>query len=210
MKDRVPLYPGRVKLTPVAGQENVYDMVRADQPTQEGTPLNKNSLLKDATAALFQLSGDTALPDKVFEILSKAALVGEDGSIKPIQGDSLSFSKVQYVEYNGTGLYGASNPCSLTFDGFRPDVIFILGHADFAASIWRPVYFGSIIEVLNKHTSSYKQYLGPCAYDNFGNNRKYSYAKYDDSRNTLYWYSSSEKYQLNENSQRYFVIALKG
>ena len=30
MKDRVSLYPGRVMLTPVAGQENVYDMVRAD------------------------------------------------------------------------------------------------------------------------------------------------------------------------------------
>lgn len=65
MQDRVPLYPGRVKLTPVAGQENVYDMVRQDQPTQEGTPLNKNSLLKDATAALFQLGAD-AVPDDVF------------------------------------------------------------------------------------------------------------------------------------------------
>lgn len=30
MKDRVPLYPGRVKLTPVTGQENTFDLVRAD------------------------------------------------------------------------------------------------------------------------------------------------------------------------------------
>ena len=28
--DRIPTYPGRVKMTPVAGQENTYDMVRAD------------------------------------------------------------------------------------------------------------------------------------------------------------------------------------
>lgn len=69
MKDRVPLYPGRVKLTPVAGQENVYDMIRADQPMQEGTPLNKKSLLKDATAALFGLGKDAA-PNDVLEILS--------------------------------------------------------------------------------------------------------------------------------------------
>lgn len=40
-KDRVPTYPGRVKLTPVSGQANTYDMVRADSPTTEGTPLDK-------------------------------------------------------------------------------------------------------------------------------------------------------------------------
>ena len=34
MKDRIPLYPGRVKMTPVSGQANIYDMERADQPTQ--------------------------------------------------------------------------------------------------------------------------------------------------------------------------------
>ena len=39
--DRVPTYPGRVKLTPVSGQTNVYDMVREDSPVTEGTPLNK-------------------------------------------------------------------------------------------------------------------------------------------------------------------------
>lgn len=39
--DRVPTYPGRVVLTPVSGQENTYDLVRADAPITEGTPLNK-------------------------------------------------------------------------------------------------------------------------------------------------------------------------
>lgn len=64
MKDRVPLYPGRVTLTPVSGQANTYDLTRADQPTQEGTPLNKANLLKDATAALYGLGAD-AVPDDV-------------------------------------------------------------------------------------------------------------------------------------------------
>ena len=68
MQDRVSLYPGRVKLVPVAGQENTYDMVRADSPTQEGTPLNKDTLLKDATAALFGLGAD-AVPDDAFQML---------------------------------------------------------------------------------------------------------------------------------------------
>ena len=42
--DRVPTYPGRVKLTPVSGQANVYDMTRADQPVEVGTPINKKLL----------------------------------------------------------------------------------------------------------------------------------------------------------------------
>lgn len=40
-QDRVPTYPGRVVLNPVNGQANTYDMVRADAPIQEGTPINK-------------------------------------------------------------------------------------------------------------------------------------------------------------------------
>ena len=38
-KDRVPTYPGRVRLVHVSG--DLYDLVRADQPTDPGTALNK-------------------------------------------------------------------------------------------------------------------------------------------------------------------------
>lgn len=65
MQDRTPRYPGRVKLVPVSGQTNVYDMTRADSPTQEGTPINKATLLKDSTAAIFGL-GANATPNDVF------------------------------------------------------------------------------------------------------------------------------------------------
>ena len=70
MKDRISQFPGRVKLTPVAGEANTFDLTRADQPTQEGTPLNKASLLKDTTAALFGLGTD-AVPDDAFNLLSR-------------------------------------------------------------------------------------------------------------------------------------------
>lgn len=63
MKDRVPLYPGRVKLTPVAGQPYVYDLTRADQPTEAGTPLNKATLLTDETAALYGLDETATVND---------------------------------------------------------------------------------------------------------------------------------------------------
>lgn len=39
--DRVPTYPGRVKLTPVVGETNTYDLQRADSPIEEGTRINK-------------------------------------------------------------------------------------------------------------------------------------------------------------------------
>lgn len=40
-KDRVPTYPGRVKLSPIAGAENTYKMERADVPIEIGTPIDK-------------------------------------------------------------------------------------------------------------------------------------------------------------------------
>lgn len=70
MEDRISTYPGRVKLTPVEGQENTYDMERMDSPIQQGTPINKISLLKDATAALYGLGAD-AVPDDVLAFVGK-------------------------------------------------------------------------------------------------------------------------------------------
>lgn len=70
MQDRVPTYPGRVKLIPVLGQENTYEMVRADKPTQEGTPLNKANLLQDSVANMYGLP-ESAIPNDVFAFLGK-------------------------------------------------------------------------------------------------------------------------------------------
>lgn len=71
MKDRIPVNPGRVLINPEDGSAPFYaTMTRADNPTQEGTPLNKDSLLKDATAALFGLGAD-AVPDDVLTFLGK-------------------------------------------------------------------------------------------------------------------------------------------
>lgn len=71
MKDRISLYPGRVKLNPVAGEANTFDMVRADQPTQEGTALNKANLLNDSTATGLHLGGGEPTPDLAFQKMMK-------------------------------------------------------------------------------------------------------------------------------------------
>lgn len=75
VKDRVPLYPGRVTMTPVPGQANTYDMERADSPTQEGTPINK---------ALFDKKAD-ALTENVTVYVSKSGnnTTGDGSSSKP-------------------------------------------------------------------------------------------------------------------------------
>ena len=43
-KDRIPTHAGRVKLTPVSGQPDTFTMKRADDPTEEGTPIDKATL----------------------------------------------------------------------------------------------------------------------------------------------------------------------
>lgn len=68
MIDRVSANPGRVLITPESGEAYYATLTRADNPTVEGTPLNKSTLLTDATAALFGLGGE-AVPDDIFVLL---------------------------------------------------------------------------------------------------------------------------------------------
>lgn len=71
MQDRVPVNPGRVLVTPENGGAAYYaTLTRADNPTQEGTPLNKANLLTDATAALFGLDAN-AVPNDVLRWVGK-------------------------------------------------------------------------------------------------------------------------------------------
>lgn len=55
-KDRVPRHAGRVKMTPVDGQPDTFVMERADEPTEEGTPLDKalfNSIVQSRLTGRF-------------------------------------------------------------------------------------------------------------------------------------------------------------
>ena len=71
MQDRVPVNPGRVLITPEDGSPAYYaTMTRADNPTQEGTRLNKASLLKDVTASLFGFD-ENAVPNDIFSFVGQ-------------------------------------------------------------------------------------------------------------------------------------------
>lgn len=59
MRDRAVQYPNRIKLVPVAGQENTYDVQAVPGTiTDEGTPLNKANLLSDTVGARYGLDSD--------------------------------------------------------------------------------------------------------------------------------------------------------
>ena len=71
VKDRIPTYPGRVKLVPVDGQENTYDMVRADSPIEAGTPINK--ALFDSITAVIEATVH-AVDNKLFELAQRVTV----------------------------------------------------------------------------------------------------------------------------------------
>ena len=50
MQDRISQHPGRIKLVPVDLDNGIYDVVRADAPIQEGTPLNAANLFSGYAA----------------------------------------------------------------------------------------------------------------------------------------------------------------
>lgn len=99
MRDRVPTYPNRVKLTPVSGQSGVYDMERADSPTQEGTPLNRATLLSQDVQQSLGL-GDDATPNQALQVLheKKASL-----SDRTMVGDIYAETFAGQVAANGVG-----------------------------------------------------------------------------------------------------------
>lgn len=77
MRDRIVEHPNRFKLTPVIGQEGVYDIeMRPGLITDVGTPISKGTLLKDSTAKM--LGGDplTMLPDDAIQMLAALAASG--------------------------------------------------------------------------------------------------------------------------------------
>lgn len=71
MEDRVPTKPNRVLIRPEDGSQSFYaTMTRADEPTQVGDPLNKNTFLTDETARFAGLDPKGATPDKMFKTLA--------------------------------------------------------------------------------------------------------------------------------------------
>ena len=67
MENRVPTKPGRIKLTDDSGNVKYYYMERADEPTTEGTPLNKATLFDSENESRYACN----VPSEAFGLLTK-------------------------------------------------------------------------------------------------------------------------------------------
>ena len=188
MKDRVPVNPGRVLVTPENGSAAYYATIkRADNPTQEGTPLNKNSLLKDATAAMFDLGSD-AVPDDVLALIPDL-IAGR--------------AQVATGSYTGTGTYGEGNPCSLTFD-FAPKIVIITDQSS-----------GLYPKGSHWNSSCFIWTYGQTTVYKYASNIT-SYITCSLSGNTLSWYHGSQSIddnkrasgQCNVSGEKYLYLAI--
>lgn len=83
IEDRVPGNAGRVIMTPVAGQANTYDMVRADDPSIPGTPLNRGTFMamQGFTPCRTVFSADGKTITETGDTGVKVTAFNSDGSI---------------------------------------------------------------------------------------------------------------------------------
>jgi hypothetical protein len=192
MQDRVPVNPGRVLVTPENGGAAYYaTLTRADNPTQEGTPLNKASLLKDTTAALFDLGSD-AVPDDVLKVIR---------SVLDIK------TEMEIVRYTGTGTYGADNPNSITFSRAPQLIIMIGGRHTNGNKMWAQIgnekdwIYMLPTEAL---PTEYEERIG------LGNNANGRVCgKKSEDGKTISWYNGDyASWQYNDSNMVYYLLAL--
>lgn len=178
---------------------------------QKGNPLNKSTLLKDETAALFNGLPENPVPDEVFQILSKAALAEDGGGLSKIDGTKIELVKFSVVSYTGTGRTGNSSPCSITFP-FRPDVVLPLFERQTQSNSPSAMLggnWGGLIgwPNISGYKESYTQYRGfvklitPIEY----------FGKISSDGRTWTWYitGGDPSCQLNESYHEYFFMGFK-
>lgn len=110
--DRVPLNPGRIKLVPVDGQADMFDMERSDDPSVVGTPINK---------ALFDSITQSRLTGRYYGPSANRVLQGsaETITVNPVP----TTWKNATLTYADSGLYvvrasGANNTNTQAYRAF--------------------------------------------------------------------------------------------
>lgn len=207
MEDRTPKYPGRIKLTPVPGQADTYDMIRADEATQAGTPMNKATFLKDTTAALFEMGAD-AVPDEIFQKI-RAIFNDVDVDINGLNNSIITLERAKaqvYVgSYVGTGTYGESSPNTLTFP-FKASVVWNTSISNDLYAFDNKNYWWSDTSATMSEAWSYGR--GPCQ-DRDMRSKYGGACKISNGGKTWTWYSKTSAYaQANNTGETYKYIAL--
>jgi hypothetical protein len=194
LKDRVPTKPNRYAVYDDNHNFLRYEYhERADEPTEEGTPLTKATLLSDTTAALLGLSENPTVNDALV-LQATSVHFDEDVKFTDILGNILGdFAQIEAGSYTGTGTYGEGSPNSIVFS-FIPKLV-IVTRGDTATSIG-VVRF--LLWVGGEFTAS-----------NLGNGN--ARHKVDLNGTTFSWYSDANpdaSRQMNSTDIEYFYMAL--
>ena len=155
--------------------------------TQIPDVYSKTEILTTETLAKYGLTADK-LPNDVFQ------------QIKSLIENR---AKIQIGSYVGTGTYGPSNPCSLTFN-FKPEYIQLIISNSYSI----PVYNNGSIQIT---TGAWTKLLKTTYEIGLGQTQWGSYATLNKMvGNTIYWYTegSNASYQFNSLNVTYNYIAI--
>lgn len=173
--DRAPRYPGRVRLVPVSGQANVYDMTRADQPVNVGTPINKAlldqkayTLTKNVTLYVSPSGNDTTgngTSPAPYKTINKAlstipkCLGGFTATVNVAAGIYNENVTIQHFGNGNLAITGAAGT-SVTVNGMLVDNVKSLEINNIALNISNGFLhlIGSCVRVLSPFSASGAQY----------------------------------------------------
>ena len=171
---------------------------------QKGNPLNKSTLLKDETATLFKDLPENPVPDEVFKILSKAALVGEDGSIKLPDSSAVNVSKIEAGFYVGTGKYGSSDPNTIECS-FPAKYAMCVMEGNTAPHISNTNIYEMLVDMI---PTTYTAGYGFGYRNDSGSSIYVIYGKRSEDKKSISWYSDGAFRQNNDLGRKYYYLFL--
>lgn len=147
---------------------------------------SKTETLTADTLSKYGLTSDK-LPNDVFQQIKTL--------IDNVQASADGKARIQTGSYVGTGTYGASNPCSLTFD-FVPKILIINGQGKTNVGV-----YNTSISIVRNINSMYI----------FGNNSQhlFYFTNIIWNNNSISWYSNDSSYaQANNSNTTYYWAAI--
>ena len=154
---------------------------------------SKTNTITAETLSQLGLSADK-LPNDAFQQIKTL--------IDNVQSSTDSKARIQTGSYVGTGTYGANNPCSLTFD-FTPSLVIIynkntgglLGNEgnnyNYYTSLEMTIYIPGLEKL-------YCEFY----------NKQYVYRYFNLQNNTLQYYSTVLRGQMNDKNNTYLYVAI--
>ena len=112
-EDRVAKYPGRWTMVKSDGTSEIVTLIRNDEPTKEGTPLNASTLNELSTVAgalnaaeeAKESAAQSSASEKAAAASQTAAKASETESAKNLQGTKEYFEQVRTITIGAQGWY---------------------------------------------------------------------------------------------------------